>query len=57
MGNLKTLLIILAIALVVLGAAWFWRQSATAPPEPSASGYYEGPMKGKGASGGLGGGQ
>ncbi|MCS7301499.1 MAG: hypothetical protein NZ556_08105 [Fimbriimonadales bacterium] len=57
MGNLKNLLIILAIALAAIGAAWYWRQSATAPPEPSTSGYYEGPMKGKGASGGLGAGQ
>ncbi|CUU10051.1 MAG: hypothetical protein N2045_13345 [Fimbriimonadales bacterium] len=45
-------IVLLVIALIAIGVAIFLRQQATAPPAPSAEGYYSGPMKGKGSSGG-----
>jgi Flp pilus assembly protein CpaB len=52
--NLGILLVLVAILVVV---AVVIRQRASAPPEPTAPGYYEGPMKGKGSGGMMGGGQ
>jgi|YNPBryulayer2012_1023412.scaffolds.fasta_scaffold08079_2 hypothetical protein len=48
---MKRNLPVLILVLVVLAAVAYWLNSRSRPlPEPSAPGYYTGPMKGKGVN-------
>jgi len=57
MANMKTIGMLLIVAVILVAVAVVIRQQSTAPPKPSAPGYYEGPMKGKGGGGSVGAGQ
>lgn len=46
---MKQYLPIIIVTLIVLAAVAYWLNTRPAPvPQPSAPGYYSGPMKGKG---------